>query len=189
MADLREFKGFFSYAHHDAQTDAGLIAAFTKELERRVTAKLVNAKFLIWQDKDQLRSRGSLGPDDRGGIAGRRRADCIADATVDRLGLLPEGIHDIRGCGGIPRSTGYVAPILARPIEQQERCLTSEQQDIFIRIRQRQYFEADAAGFLKLSKAQRNVRIDKIADDIAGMIQRFRHLAAGARPIGRRPAP
>jgi hypothetical protein len=56
MADVREFKGFFSYAHHDAQTDAGLIADFTKELERRVTAKFVNAKFLIWRDKDQLRT-------------------------------------------------------------------------------------------------------------------------------------
>ena len=88
-----------------------------------------------------------------------------------------------------PAQPGTTSPRSSLVPSATGRYLTSEQQDIFIRIRQRQYFEADAAGFLKLSKAQRNVRIDKIADDIAGMIQRLRTLPQAPEPIGRRPAP
>ena len=54
MAQHEIFKGFFSYARHDAETDPGLITALTIELERRVNAKLVNAQFVIWRDKERL---------------------------------------------------------------------------------------------------------------------------------------
>lgn len=56
MAEHRTFQGFFSYAHHDAETDPKLIEALNVELERRVTARLVNEKFVIWRDIDKLRT-------------------------------------------------------------------------------------------------------------------------------------
>ena len=40
MAEQRTFQGFFSYAHHDAETDPKLIEALTVELEKRATARL-----------------------------------------------------------------------------------------------------------------------------------------------------
>ena len=55
MAKHKIFLGFFSYAHHDAETDPGLITALTTALERRVNAKLVNARFEIWRDEERLR--------------------------------------------------------------------------------------------------------------------------------------
>jgi hypothetical protein len=68
----------------------------------------------------------------------------------------------------------YVAPILARPIDQQMQHLSSEQRDMIGSIRQRQYFEAPATDFLKLPSTRRDAEIEKIADDIAGMIERLR---------------
>jgi len=68
----------------------------------------------------------------------------------------------------------YVAPILARPIEQQERYFTPAQKDVHARIANRQYFKA--VNFINLTRAQRNTEIEKMADDIAGMIDRLRQL-------------
>jgi hypothetical protein len=39
------FKGFFSYNHRDAEVDPHIVEAFSSELEKRVDAKLVNARF------------------------------------------------------------------------------------------------------------------------------------------------
>ena len=50
------FRTFFSFAHHDAETDPKIITAFTVALERRVNAKLANARFEIWRDTDGLRT-------------------------------------------------------------------------------------------------------------------------------------
>jgi hypothetical protein len=56
MTEHPTFNGFFSYAHHDAETDSKLIADFTSELERRVASKLTNARFAIWRDNEGLRT-------------------------------------------------------------------------------------------------------------------------------------
>ena len=91
-------------------------------------------------------------------------------------------------------SAKYVAPVLARPLDQQERSLTPEQRDILGRIRQRQHFEVVATDFLKLPRARRNAEIDKIAEHIAGMIEQLRDLlrppmpAAAERLIDRDPS-
>ncbi len=37
--------------HRDAEVDPHIVEAFSSELERRVDAKLINAKFEIWRDK------------------------------------------------------------------------------------------------------------------------------------------
>jgi hypothetical protein len=50
------FKGFFSYTHRDAEVDPHIVDAFSSELERRVDAKLVNASFEIWRDKNKIQT-------------------------------------------------------------------------------------------------------------------------------------
>jgi TIR domain-containing protein len=153
-----------------------LITAFTTQLEYRINAKLANARFQIWRDEDGLR-------------IGERWSDKIDDelrrAAVLIVLLTPrwieseycrkefsvfEEVEALRGVGE------YVAPILVRPIEQQERYLTSAQLDVRARIADRQYFKAIATDFLNLTEARRNAEIDKVADDIAGMIDRLRSL-------------
>jgi hypothetical protein len=56
MAEQETFRGFFSYARHDAETDPGLIKALTTDLERRINAKLLGARFVIWRDQERLRT-------------------------------------------------------------------------------------------------------------------------------------
>jgi len=56
MQTHRTFTAFFSYAHHDADTDPQLVEAFTVALEKRVNAKLTNARFMIWRDEEGLRT-------------------------------------------------------------------------------------------------------------------------------------
>ena len=48
------FMAFFSYSHHDLETDPAYFAAFTVELERRVNSRLANARFEIWRDTESF---------------------------------------------------------------------------------------------------------------------------------------
>ncbi|MGA8612848.1 MAG: hypothetical protein WB760_14350 [Xanthobacteraceae bacterium] len=70
-------------------------------------------------------------------------------------------------------------PILVRPIEKQEKYFSAGQKDVYERVKSRQYQTAIATEFMKLSEAERTAFIDKIADDIEGMIERRRVLSAG----------
>jgi hypothetical protein len=56
MSEHKTYRGVFSYAHHDAETDPGLVKAFTETLEHRVNSKLANARFEIWRDEEGLRT-------------------------------------------------------------------------------------------------------------------------------------
>jgi hypothetical protein len=56
MVKHSNFTGFFSYAHHDDDTDPSLIEDFTTRLEGRVGSRLTNARFAIWRDKGGLRT-------------------------------------------------------------------------------------------------------------------------------------
>jgi hypothetical protein len=190
MAEIRVFKGFFSYAHHDAKTDAGLIPALKEDVEDRVNAKLANARLTIWRDKDELRTGDRWDPRIEAEL---RNADVLIVLLTPRWiesdycrkeYVVFEEVEASRSVG----EEEYIAPILARAIEQQEKHLTPQQHDVPSRIKQRQYFQAVATDFLRLPKARRNVVIDKIADDIAGMIERLRIIPTAPAPVlaGRR---
>jgi hypothetical protein len=59
-------------------------------------------------------------------------------------------------------------------LDQQARYFTTDQQDVYERISNRQYFKATA--FLNMTKAKRNSATEKLADDIVSMIDRLRQL-------------
>jgi TIR domain len=176
MASLRTFKGFFSYARYDAETDPLLTKALTDSLEQRVNAKLANARFAIWRDEQGIRT-------------GERWGDKIEAEllTADILIVLltPRWIesdycrkeyHIFDEVEGSRAAGDYVVPILARRIDQQEQHFTRDQREIWTLITERQYFKSITTDFLRLGPAKRTLVIDQIADDIAGMIDRLRTL-------------
>ncbi len=174
-----EFKAFLSYAHHDKTTDPELLSALTTELENRVNARLLNARFSIWRD-----SRLQIGEIWSEKIdAEIRRSDifillfspqwlqsewCRREYSVFEQ---EEKTHSVSGF--VPE---YVAPIIIRSIEGRESHLNPEQALIFERIKARQYVYASATDFLASDDKQRRTLIDTIADDIEGMIERRRLL-------------
>src|SRR5580693_3176778 len=52
MSEIREFRAFLSYAHHDRKTDPEMIELLTTALENHVNAKLMNARLSIWYDHE-----------------------------------------------------------------------------------------------------------------------------------------
>jgi hypothetical protein len=191
MPQHNTFRAFFSYAHHDAETDPGLISAFTRALENRVNAKLTNARFIIWRDKDGLRT----GQQWNTRIAAELRgADVLIVLLTPRWVesdycrneyLIFEEIEQKREIGE------YVAPILVRTLERQEKHFTLEQQEVYQRIKSRQCQVVIATEFIKMSDAEQMLIIDRIADDIEGMIERrptTEKLPSGSQSVpARRP--
>jgi hypothetical protein len=153
MQEHRKFTGFFSYAHHDADTDPGLVEAFTTALEQRVNAKLANARFEIWRDAQGLRTGDKWHKKLEEEV---RKSDLLIVLFTPRwvesdFCRREYAIFEEVEAG---RSVGeYIVPILARAIEKQEKHFNPDQKRVCARLRERQYAHALAAEFLNLSKA------------------------------------
>jgi hypothetical protein len=182
MSKHKTYRGFFSYSHHDAETDPGLVKAFTKSLENRVNAKLANARFEIWRDEEGLRTGNKWNEKIEAEL---RACDVVIVLLTPRWieseycrkeYIIVEQIESGRGVGD------YVAPILARSIEKQEKHLTPNQRDVYERIKSRQYLKAIVTEFLKLKKSERDSLIDKLADDLEGMVERRRTAQPAPEP-------
>jgi hypothetical protein len=187
MSDIKSFKGFFSYALKDNVTDPDLVLAFTSRLQSHVNAKLVNAEFLIFRDVNQLRTG------DYYDVAIEHE---LRTADVFIALLTPSWIEsdycrkEIRIFEEMEKSRTvgeYVVPVLARSIESQEQHLTAEQMRVFKALKRRQFFAADAVDFAKANDARQKILIEKLADDIVGMIERLRILAESPDDPGMAP--
>lgn len=193
MTKKPRFRGFFSYAHLDAEVDPDLVEALTIRLEKRVTAKLLNARFEIWRDINALRAGARW---DRSIEEAVRTSDTliilmtpswIASDYCRMEYIIFEEVEAARGDGE------YIVPILVRTVEDYEHHLLPEQRPVYERVRERQYFEVLAVNFLTLNDRERNKAIDRIADDIVGVIERRRQgrdkTSAEEAPSGPRPVP
>jgi hypothetical protein len=193
MPELRTFKAFFSYAHQDHQTDPEIVLSFTKALEARVNSKLANARFSIWRDQEGLRA---------GSIWSERIESQLLSSDILIVLLSPRWIESTE-CrreyllfeqAEVTRAAGqYVAPILARSLETQEKHLTEDQRNVLSRLKARQYLNALATTFIRCDDSERTLMIDKMADDIEAMIERLRILpvepdARGADSLRARPS-
>jgi hypothetical protein len=193
VAEVERFQGFFSYAHLDAEIDPKLVAALTTRLEKRVTRKLINARFAIWRDGANLRT-------------GVRRDERIGDAVrasqVFIVLMTPKWFESsycrkeyrifVQVEQELGRGTGvneYVVPLLAHTIEEQIRHLKQEQRQTYDDLNSRQYKKVIAADFLALTEGQQEAVIDEIADDIEGMIERLRYRSSPSDRAYRAPAP
>jgi hypothetical protein len=114
------FKGFFSYSHSDAEVDPQIVEALSSELERRVDAKLVNARFEIWRDKEKLRA---------GDYWNERIEMAIISVHIFIILLTPKWISSdycrnefeiFKKAESARNSGGYIIPIYARDIEDKQ---------------------------------------------------------------------
>jgi len=183
MAEPKIYRGFFSYAHHDAETDPLLIKALTGGLERVVNSRLTNARFIIWRDKDGIRT----GERWNAKIEAEIRSTDILIVLVTPKWI--ESDYCRKEYSTFEQTEAsllvgeYVAPILARRIDREEKYFTLEQREMWDRIAQRQYFKATATDFLRSGSSKRRLMIEHLADDIAGMIERLRDLPAIPGPL------
>jgi len=175
MAAQQVFRGFFSYAHHDARTYPQFVKAFVDRLEGSVSGELTNASLEIWRDKDGLRT---------GDKWDRKIEQELRSSQVLIVLLSPKWIesHYCRKEYTIfeeveAAEKNYVAPILIRDVENQARHFDDDQKQIFAKLKQRQ-FAVVLAGY----STRPNVKeVDKIARDISEMIEQLRPVARGAR--------
>lgn len=179
----QEFTAFFSYSHHDAKVDNILIEYLTEKLEDRVTSKLTNARFFIWKDTSNLR-------------VGEKWNDSIENSIVRSsifiLILSPKWLESdycrkeylfFESNVESRRQFGeYVVPILIRDLDIQKRHFDTEQKSVFTSINTRQYVRLDSKDFLSMQADAKIVFLDKIADDICGMLERIRSADDAAVP-------
>jgi hypothetical protein len=166
MADPLIFRAFFSYARHDVETDPTLLTDFKVTLEKEVNAGLVGARVVIWRDEEGIRTGQRWDP--------RIEAELRRSHILIVL-LTPRWIDSDYCCKEYSifeeveaaREVGeYVAPILVRDIERQEKYLSGDKKEVYERIRSRQ--------FAKVLGTERKPIIGKVADDIVGMTDRLR---------------
>ena len=177
MPAERIFKSFLSYARQDADTDAHLFSALSEKLTGRVNGMLTNAQFTIW--RDSTLPTGSLW---ESGIEKELRSSdiLIVLLTPRWIGsewcrneyLLFEQIESDRNVGPC------VVPILGKDLARQLPYFTREQRDVYDRIHKRQVKSLLSIDFLQQNDAERTLQIEKIADDITGMVERIRENSA-----------
>jgi len=191
VAKMEEFQGFFSYAHLDAEVDPALVDALTERLEKRVTRKIVNARFSTWRD---VKIRTGERWDERIGDAVRASHVFIVMMTPKwfesaycrkeyQVFLEVERAQVERGIG----TNEYVVPLLAHDVEKQVKHFKQKQKETYNELKDRQYKKAIAKSFLTLTQDQRECLVDEIADDIAGMIERLRTASAATERGSRAP--
>jgi hypothetical protein len=177
LPPISKFNGFLSYAHIDARASPSLIEALTTKLETLVTAKLINAELSIFYDVTRLHTGDRWDPTIDKAL---RQSDIlivlftpgwIKSDYCRKEYLVFEEIERSYGGGG------YVVPILARPIGEEEQYLTPEQRLVHESVSNRQYFPILASDFLQLDENARQKALEEVGDDIVGILRRRRELA------------
>jgi TIR domain len=168
------FKGFFSYSHSDAEVDPQIVEALSSELERRVDAKLVNARFEIWRDKEKLRA---------GDDWNERIEMAIIAVHIFIILLTPKWISSdycrnefevFKKSESTRNAGGFIIPIYARDIEGQAKYLDNDQKELYDRIKRIQYQQIIPRTFARLSANERIELIENVADPICAMLDRLR---------------
>jgi hypothetical protein len=83
----------------------------------------------------------------------------------------------------------YVVPLLARALDSQLRNFDHAQSVTYDSLRRRQYKKIIAADFLTWTENQHDHFVDKIADDVEGMIERLRGQSSSPAPARRATPP
>jgi len=183
MPTERIFKSFFSYARQDADTDPHLVSALSETLTGRVNGMLTNAQFTIWRDSTV--PTGSLW---ESSIENElRSSDILIVLLTPRWMnsewcrneyLLFEEIESDRNVGPC------VIPILAKDVARQIPNFTDHQREVYDRIHERQVKSLLSTDFLRQNEVERTLHIEKIADDVAGMVERIRGYSATEQKSG-----
>jgi hypothetical protein len=175
-AAMDTFQAFFSYAHVEARASPRLVEELTRDLEDVVSASLLNATFSIWKDTNKICTGDRWDSKIEAAVRGCDllivlfTPGWIASEYCRKEYLTFEEVE--AGLGG----GTYIVPVLVRPLGTQERLLTPEQRAVYDSINERQYFPALAPDFLALDENRRRGTLERIAEDIVGIIERRRDL-------------
>ncbi len=173
-AQIQIFRGFFSYAHHDARTYPTFVRAFTDRLENAVSSTLTNASLEIWRDEKGLRTGARW--DQK--IEQEIRASHILIVLLSPKWIESEYcrkeytiFEEVEAA-----EKNYVAPILIRDVENQERYFDDDQKQTFAKLKQRQFVVVLAGD-----STRPNIKeVDKIAREISEMVEQLRPVVRGA---------
>lgn len=182
MDAYKTYQAFLSYAHHDAETNPHFFEALTADLEKRVTAMLVNERFTIWRDTRGLRTGDLWDP---------AIEDAIRASDVMIVVLTPRWIssdycqkeyaifQEIEAAAG---DVQLVVPISVRLIEGKKGQLNLEQRAVYENLRRRQNIFLPVTDFLKLDAIERRGFFEVLANNIMHiLVQRPHTLAAEIR--------
>lgn len=177
--EKQEIKAFFSYSHADGEVDPEMILSFTNDLQKRVDARLTNASFEIWIDRERLKV---------GYNWNERILDAIKGSHILIVFLSPkwmgseycrkEYLEFMKVEAGFDIGE-YVAPILIRSLTSQTKHFGEDQRNVYASLSDRQYTKALAREYITLSAAEKIAILENLADDIEGMIDRHRAIANG----------
>lgn len=168
------FKGFFSYSHSDAEVDPHIVEAFSSELEKRIDANLVNARFEIWRDNAKLAA---------GDYWDLSIETAIKSADVFVVLISPKWISSdycrkefetFESVELARNSRGYVIPIYGRDIERQTKYLEPGQRELLDRMKHIQHQNVIPREFARLSRDERIDLIEGVAEPICAMLNRLR---------------
>jgi formylglycine-generating enzyme required for sulfatase activity len=172
VAENQNFQGFFSYSQRDAELDPHLSEACTR-LEERVNRKLSHARLTFWRDVQNLRT---------GQRWDHRIEEAVRSSQIFVV-LMTPGWFESPSCQKEYQifkqvehaidAGEYVVPIRSRDIDNRLPHFGPEQKAIYDDLNKRRYIRIISTEFLSLTNRQRNVLIDKIANDIEGMIERL----------------
>jgi tetratricopeptide (TPR) repeat protein len=171
MAARRLFRGFFSYAHLDAEAYPSLVDSYTVTLAKRVNARLTKAELAIWRDTDRLRTGDRWDPT----IEQELRASKILIVLLSPPWIGSDYcrkeyaiFEEVESPGG-----DYVAPIMIYDLKEEVPFFDDSQKQTYAKLLERQFKRVLASE----SPEPSHVVLEKIAEDIARMIRRLFTLA------------
>ncbi|MBD0414907.1 toll/interleukin-1 receptor domain-containing protein [Oryzicola mucosus] len=171
-----DFNGFFSYSRQDSENDPELFEEIHKEVQSRVQQRLVNANFKLWRDVKNLRLADQWSSELE--IAVKRSDVFIALVSPSWMSsaICRQEYNcylkrdDEIGEGVIPS----IVSIIIRDLESQVKYFDDDQTALYADIKSRQYIHKDIVDIKALALGDRSKWVDRIADDVSGIIERRR---------------
>ena len=180
---------FFSYAHRDAELDPELFAAFSSELEKRISAQFVNDQLNIWRDENGLLT----GYNWDATIEASLRESRLLIVMLSPRWLGSEYCHkEFSIFREVERQLGsdkLVIPILLRDVESKKKQLNAEQLELLTILSERQFKKVLVENFLKLDDDDRKALVEGLAREISPRLEPYFEAANAIKIAAPAPRP
>lgn len=169
LSARRAFSAFFSYAHHDEEADADLIQTLAAKLEKKVNAITTAGRLVIWKDTTHLRA----GEQWNSRIEDQIRSSDILIVLVSPSWIMSaycaKEFREFLEFEKDPKE--FILPIIIRPTREKLKYLSKAEVALHDKLGERQFRSLFASRFHEMSPSQREVSIDRLAHDIAHMME------------------
>ncbi len=181
-----KFQAFFSYAHADAVLDPGLFEAFSKELERRASALLGDARLEVWRDTEKLTTGDQWNERIENALKKSRLLIVMLSPNWLKSPYCRKEFQYFETIEQTLRSKEFVIPLLVHDVAGERGFLPQDQHEVLDRLMARQYKEALAHDFLRQNEKQTSALVAEVADHIKGKVKLLRSQDESSLPL---PAP